>query len=987
MGCLETPTVPNKKLLKRGKKINELRQFLLTDKSDAAEFTRASIGIHYRQAGLGKKAMLGAFNQWISDVTHFNMNDAVGIPSGSDIAKLTWLVDRSIRKYDGAMKEANKILQRKGIDGNINKAIEYAEKHGKLVSNLRKWIPFTKEAHYSDKLPSKELLDNVIQIKQRAENRKLEDGANIKEIVLMMDKMAGTSTKKASRKLSEIEGKIANYEDRLETLRQMRRDKNMTPKFEAEASAIMKDQRELSTQREVMLSDLAAHPANAIGSRLIEIIEKDTLVGRKIAGDKLAQEALISKKDVTATVEMIRNIFVNYADVIGPNTADKSRKVLDLHMERLGFSEDDRAQMMKKFTFEPYGDGYFPKISVAMNDGLFIQDWINKLEAQAEGHVDLKFTKGEMNLAIADFSQERKAVGEISGRNRDVVDVILQYTQQMSHADYVAGVSYEIEKGISTVWDLAKSSNNEAFMVYLEMFKNEVEIIRRDAMGTTDHGIMASLSRASHALFAAGMLGAWNVGGIIRNVGEGSIVLGSKIGLTAIHRSDAISKKNKTELADHDKGERIDFASDELWRDMVESPDLQTRIVDKFGEDIAYESFNVMKEHDSDVKRYAKALEKGTGWLATTLMSMGWTPGENIPRRKSHKVGSALGFQDAKDRILPNFQLGVVPQITINKYNLDGDAVRSGDPELWMPEYKKVEKEMTNVGGYRMVAGSQWIYDAILRHAIESFKPGGAQLGKHAAMFMHYSYSFNTAKYLAMQEFFGRIRAGGLKDGASGTTEESEYSTTRFSFNRSGAFLASIMGMSLMGMVLKDEKFGNKSGFRMFGFMNEDTMNLAKDFYDFNSKDPDIKKRAFFGRGIPSTIGGPPVAIMVDSFNTMAIEAGLSFEDFPEQIRDVLRLGGVHPQDYKRTEGVTRQEEGIAYLSRMIPFVNKGLPFLDGLEDGYTASLQNAARLLFSASPHYKKSEDDILTPEQQRKKDIQDEWEDQVKESSKRGT
>lgn len=512
----------------------------------------------------------------------------------------------------------------------------------------------------------------------------------------------------------------------------------------------------------------------------------------------------------------------------------------------------------------------------------------------------------------------------------------------MLHANYTTSITANLERPAMVLRDLQKSTGSEEFMLAMTSWQHEIERLRVENIGSADHGALASLSRAVLATTTALKLGGLNPSGWLRNWGEGGYMAGAAVGIGTLLKTAQLRKESRinTKLVKHQKGQQVAFKVDKFWN--PEKTGIQDRdeLVDTFGEEIADANLGIRLSHNKHTNAIIKGIESGTNWIAQASMAVGWKQFENKPRRTAHNAGSVMGLMIAEKVYLPMFDDGI-PIAHIKRFNLDEEKARDPDPEVWMEEYNKLEEELTNRGGFEIMGMSQFIYDAQERHFFESFKPGGAQIGKATLMFQHYPLSWNTAMYMALGRLYGRTKAGGIKAGIGATTKEKDWSTIppihgkQIAFNRDFTYLMSIaMAISANIWFEKEKAYGKKTGFRLYGWFSHTFIDQIQGVEQAIEDYGEPEKKAFYGKGIVGTVTGPPVQDFMDFVNIASIEAGMDNEEWPEWLAYAAQqVIGHAPNEetvgWDKTDMQSRIDSVVNRLRKVSPMISKGLPIFE----------------------------------------------------------
>jgi len=943
-----------------------IKKQVIDDKSAAGDFIRAALGLHYRQTGLGTGAMEGAFKQWVRDLVGVDIRKNARLPSKSDLAVMQATLNDGIAKFNDAQAYAQGMLKKAG--GDPIKALRNAKETGRLVGKIRKAMPLTKRVQYIEKLVGgNHVYDNMVMIKQRGDVRREAAEGAVRAIVEKIETITGSKNDKEIRALAELNVEIGNANDQLEIYRQMKIDKKLTPEFATKMKQTQTKLEDMLRKKGVMETAFETHPIGVLMNRMIDVIEAegrprkyDTLLG------KLSNDLRVDAVQLSGLASDIKTFLDPFVE-LGKETSQNAKDLISLHLERLGMPDAAREEFVDSIlNFEEITEGYFPRIYVGAKDGVFLQDLVNKLSEQT--FINEQAAKGNITRMVADFMKHRTTPVEATGRNRNVIDVLLKYSQQMLHTNFVTSASRELESQISTIWDIAQKSNGKELDIYLEAYKNELDVLRADVMGTADHGINAQLSRSAHALYATAKLGALNIGGWARNYGEGTAMLVAAVGLGGIKRAQKIMKDNKAQIETYTEGEKVDLDVKRFWENENMAYDAVSGMVEKYGEDLVHKNLGVKLEHDAWVRRVVMEIEKGTSAFAQAALKIGWSPVENKARSQAHRVGSALGFQEAESRYKPLFQTGRVPESVIKKFRLDGEKVRSQDPEEYMGEYSKLAKEITNRKGFEIMGQTQWIYDKMERHYIEGWSPFGLQVGKGMAMFQHYGISWTSAMYLAFARTAGRVKAGGLKAGLTGSTKEAENALFKGkSFNRDAVYLSSMLAAIAGGAWLADEEgLGKAIGVRVYGVFAHPIVDWARGFKDLSSDEN--RPRAFYGKGVVSTVTGPPVQDVMNLVNIGLLEAGYGSETWPEELAEGLKhtIGLSPTPDDANWDIYDRTNSLIYHLQRSTPMTSKGLPVLQAARDKNGSEvIRGLARYVFNTDIQWNRKDTEEMTEKQ----------------------
>ena len=104
----------DKDITKREIAMTKLAKTVLDEKGPEADFIRFALGVTYRQAGLGKGAMEGAFRLWVLDLVGVDLFPQEGnkLPTHEDIALLDSIIFDSKAKFREAKKYSYKLIHK-----------------------------------------------------------------------------------------------------------------------------------------------------------------------------------------------------------------------------------------------------------------------------------------------------------------------------------------------------------------------------------------------------------------------------------------------------------------------------------------------------------------------------------------------------------------------------------------------------------------------------------------------------------------------------------------------------------------------------------------------------------------------------------------------------------------------------------------------------------------------------------------------------------
>lgn len=938
---------------------------VLHEKGEEADFIRASIGLHHRQTGLGKGALEGAYKQWVRSLVGIDIRAHSELPQMSDIAQLNATIDVAHKKYREARDFGEKMIKRYGT---LEKAVKNEVVKEQLIGKFRQAMPVTKRVHYYEKLPNGFVYDNIVMIKQRSDVKRERAQQDVNEIVMEVLAISGERNDREIRKLGEVDQKIGDLNDKLAIYRQMKQDGKLTHEFRVKMKSTQHDLDLALVKKGTLQADFEAHPTTALMSSMVSIIEATDPMKKSSMIKKLASNMLT---DIAPIVELEGNIRAMFDPFIGManETTSKAKELVEMHLERLGVPKVERVEFVDSiFNFKAIEEGYFPRIYVSIKDGMFFQDVVNKLSEVTIAEKEI--VKDTMREMVSNFTKHREADFEMSGRNRNVIDVLLKYSQQMLHSNLVTNVAHELETQIQTIWDIGQKYGNRGMDLYLEAYKNELGVLRRDTIGTADHGINASLSRTANALWSVAKLGMLNIGGWARNAGEGSAMLVSAVGLGGLRRAHQVRKEHGAIIEEFTQGEKVDLSVQRFWDDQNMPMETRQIYIDKYGPQLMEKMFGVKAEHSEQTNRFVAALEKGSSKLAQNLLKIGWSPVENFMRSTAHKTGSALGFHEAETYYKPLFRTNRITESIIKEFGLDPEVVSNPDPKVYLGEggYRTLAKELTNRTGFEIMGKTQWVYDKMERHAVEGWAPGGFQVGKSALMFQHYGFSWNSAMYLAFSRMAGRVKAGGLKEGLTGTTKEAQFSLFEgAAFNRDAVYLSAMMGAILGGLFAEDRSgLGKMVGLRVYGAFNNNVVDFFKGIHELANDE--TREYAFFGKGAISTMTGPPIQDLMNVLNIGLVHYGATNEEWPEWLADGLRntIGFAPNQDDANYDLNNKVESLLTHLQRTTPLTSKGIPAVQAAFEGNGSEfLKMIARYGFNVAVQYNPKETEERTAEE----------------------
>lgn len=982
----------DKDITKREIAMAKLARTVLEEKGPEADFIRFALGVTYRQAGLGKGAMEGAFRLWVLDQVGVDLfpQDGSKLPTHADIALLNSIIADSKAKFIAARDYSEKLIKKYG---SIEKAIDQIKDGDeRIFTKFRRALPFTKRVNYYEKLIGGQVIyDKTLMIKTQ-HNAIRESFLNeIKDVLNSFESMIGDGTKKEIQTLSELSAEIAKLEQRQGVLEEMEANNDMTPKFNKELYGNNEKLEKLKNERDMKRYDYEMNPSTAILSKTIEIIEEKRPDFRDGIVARVAKEMQIKPETIKDAVEDVENYFSKFTE-IGENTISNARNLVDMHLERLGFTEAEREPIIERLTFKPIEKGYFPRIEVLTKDAVFMQSIVNILSERSMKNKE--GTESHITRLVSDFMKHREAEAPTGERNFNLIDVMIKYSEQMLHTNYMTKISNALETHTMALRDIARKGGNDALDVYLEGYRREVETLRADAIGTTDHGIASHLSRASLAMQVAARLGMLNFGGQARNIAEGTIMTGAVSGYKMIMNALSIrgSSEIKSTLESYTAGQQINLSVEQFWHPEKGFASDHATLVEMLGKDLARYVTGARLENANWAERAAELMAKGSGEAAQKLLKMGWSQVENKARANAHKVGQVTGLTIAKETYKPYFVHGRVSEAMIKRFGLNKENALSNDKDIRLKEYEKLEKIMVNNTGFEAMAGTQWIYDAQERHYIEGWTPGGVQAGKHIALFQHYPLSWNTAMYLAGSRTFARMKAGGFKTGLTGTTKESRWAMFgKTGFNRDAVYLMSMAFWITAGMLAEKEwAMTRKLGFRVYGMFSNPAIDviegLGRVAVGAATGDKELRDRAMFGKGVLNQVTGPPISDFMNVANIAAVEYGIDSEDWPDWLQALSRhsIGYTPNPNDANWDTQNKVESAVEMLRKTTPFTNKGLPIIlhqtSDTQGGRSPFVTDLLRYILNITPVYSKKPAQDQTPEEaervrlEKEKDIKSE-------------
>jgi hypothetical protein len=850
----------------------ELYEKVVKDKSDKGELIRLGLKLQPRQLGTPEGGLDAAFREWIRRSTGkdiynevLSIDDLVAVRGEMNF--LEWQAAQA-KKIGAEMWSRHK--------GDID-----AIARDEALIRTHHWLQYVgPKAHVVVKmLGGKDLWSKVATIEARHQNRRSGKQSQLQRIADQLVKISSDKELGDLQKITEAEDHIKAKSQLIEQMSELEKAGKLDAKGREDMAAEIAERgRLLNIRQNIMDQAGDAGAANVINEVRDIVRIKDDIGRRKAMGElveRISRQTGASVKDVDALVGSVEALLKDMA-VVGREAATLAKEVLMIEAEEAGIRDKEFMDLIDQMTsFKEIEKGFFPI------------EFIDKAAAITEITNMVKeagpTTREQLISRVGNFinGHMKHRKGRIGMESANPLMQLKSYTEGMLQTHFTNSVMRETSTHLATLGDVAKKTNSQEIAAYTKAMANSVDSWLVDrVLGTGEDGIGSNLSRLILASEAGLKLGV-NPAGTVRNIGEGMFQITAELGMRwtnklkkfedTHHENLGISGKERLERII--SGETLDLAPEIRWGEDGRK-NLEVNLVNKVGRERAKLYLGVEDGFHHVINKMAStAADKASATTSFFMKHSGWTRAENFLRNKAFRAGAALELERLDRTYLSGFLDGKVPQDLIRRHGLDKDAIESGDRELILKEWAKLEKSAGTQAGYDVMYNTQFQYTNMARHALENFTVGGFKAGKVAMLFQQYPISWTTTMYLHSKALSHDVKGSGL----------------RALKNNPHAMYLTANALAIFGAMAWNE--WDRAPIKVYGFFAHPIAETIKGLNKLRSDDPRERDMALFSRGVATQFTGPASAEFADAMSYSMMQLGFNRETLGDGVANLAEYG------------------------------------------------------------------------------------------------